>query len=120
MDNETLLAHCLAKPGAWPDNPFDQDFPVVKAGEGDRSKIFAFVNADKVGVKAALDRQVADDWVDRYPGAARPMPYLGRSGWNQLDFDGVPDDELLDAVDESYRLVVSRMPASRRPLGWEG
>ena len=35
------------------------------------------------------------------------MAYIGRSGWNDLAFGGaIPDDELLEAVDESYRLVV--------------
>ena len=31
----------------------------------------------------------------------------------------IPDDELLEAVDESYRLVVSRLPAKVRPEGWD-
>ena len=48
------------------------------------------------------------------------MAYIGRSGWNDLAFAGaIPDDELLEAVDESYRLVVSRLPKSDRPDGWE-
>ncbi|MEZ5191481.1 MAG: hypothetical protein R2734_02400 [Nocardioides sp.] len=61
MDVETMLAHCLAKPGAWPDNPWDHEFPVVKVGAPDRAKIFAFVNDGNVGVKAGQGREVADD-----------------------------------------------------------
>jgi predicted DNA-binding protein (MmcQ/YjbR family) len=48
------------------------------------------------------------------------MRYIGRSGWNDLAFTGIPDDELLEAVDESYRLVVAKLPKRDRPPGWEG
>ena len=49
------------------------------------------------------------------------MAYIGRSGWNDLAFGGaIPDEELVEAVEESYRLVVSRLPKKDRPDGWEG
>ena len=48
------------------------------------------------------------------------MAYIGRSGWNDLAFGAaIPDDEILEAVDESYRLVVSKLPAKQRPPGWD-
>jgi predicted DNA-binding protein (MmcQ/YjbR family) len=120
VDVKTMQAHCLAKPGSWPDFPWEHDHPVIKAGEGDRGKIFAFLGADSVGVKGGASREVADQWLERYPGCATVMAYIGRSGWNTLAFSGIPDDELLDAVDESYRLVVGKMPKRDRPEGWEG
>jgi predicted DNA-binding protein (MmcQ/YjbR family) len=119
VDVEQMKAHCLARPGAWPDFPWDHDFPVVKVGEGERGKIFAFLAADTVGVKGGPTREVADEWLDRYPDAASVMRYLGRSGWNTLAFAGIPDDELLEAVDESYRLVVAKLPKKDRPHGWD-
>ncbi len=61
----------------------------------------------------------SDEWLDRYPTAARVMAYLGRSGWNDLDDDVIPDDELREAVDESYRLVVAKLPRKHRPDGWD-
>lgn len=108
--------YCLAKPGAWPDNPWDHEHPVIKVHD----KIFVFLGTEGIGVKAAATREVADEWLERYPGSARVMAYIGRSGWNDLDFAGIPDDELLDAVDESYRLVVSKLPLKHRPPDWEG
>ncbi len=115
-----MQAHCLAKRGAWPDFPWDHDFPVIKVGEGERGKIFAFLGADSVGVKGGPTREVADEWLDRFPDDATVMRYLGRSGWNTLALGGaIPDAELLEAVDESYRLVVGKMPKKDRPEGWE-
>jgi predicted DNA-binding protein (MmcQ/YjbR family) len=118
MDVASLQEHCLALPGAWADNPWGHDHPVIKVGEP--GKIFAFLGADSVGVKAGPDRDVADEWLDRYPEDATVMAYIGRSGWNNLAFDGaIPDEEVLDAVEESYRLVVTGLPKKRRPAGGE-
>ena len=48
------------------------------------------------------------------------MAYIGRSGWNDLALAGaIPDEELIEAVEESYRLVVSRLPRRDRPDGWD-
>jgi len=120
MDVGELQEHCLALPGAWPDNPWDHDHPVIKVGEGERGKIFAFLGADSVGIKAGPDRDVADEWLDRYPGDATVMAYIGRSGWNSLSLRGaIPAEEIVEAVEESYRLVVVGLPKKHRPLGWE-
>lgn len=120
MDVEELQAYCLGLPGAWPDNPWDHDHPVIKVGPGERGKIFAFLGSDTVGLKAATTREVADEWLHRYPEDASVMAYIGRSGWNSLALRGaIPDDELLEAVAESYRLVVGNLPRKHRPDGWE-
>src|SRR5690242_16832747 len=120
MDPRRMHEHCAAKPGAWPDNPWDHEHPVFKVGPGERGKIFAFLGSEGVGVKGATTREVADEWLHRYPGSATVMAYIGRSGWNDLAFDGkIPDEELLEAVDISYRLVVEKLPKKLRPEGWD-
>ena len=116
MDVARMQEHCLAKPGAWPDNPWGHEHPVIKVAD----KIFAFLGAGGVGVKGGANRDVADEWLQRYPDDASVMAYIGRSGWNDLAFGGaIPDDELLEAVDESYRLVVGKLPKKHRPEGWD-
>jgi predicted DNA-binding protein (MmcQ/YjbR family) len=120
VDVARMQEHCLDKPGAWADNPWDHDHPVVKVGPGEAGKIFAFLAADGVGVKGGPSREAADEWLQRYPDDASVMAYIGRSGWNDLSFRGaIPDDELLEAVDESYRLVVAKLPLRHRPDGWD-
>jgi len=111
---DELLSYCLRKPGAWQDEPWEGDI-VVKVG----SKIFAFLGAGtSVGVKCGATREVADEWLARYPGDAAVMPYIGRSGWNSLQLGGgIPDEELRDAVDASYDMVVSKLPRRDRPAG---
>lgn len=119
MDVEALTAYCLGKPGAWLDNPFHEDHPLVKVAPGERGKIFAFLGTETVGVKCGASREVADEWLLRYPDDASVMAYIGRSGWNSLRHDGaIPEDEVLEAIDESYRLVVEKLPKRLRPEGW--
>ena len=113
MTGEELLAYCLSKPGAWQDEPWEGDV-VAKVGD----KIFAFfgVSGDSVGLKCGPDREVADEWLARYPDDAQPMAYIGRHGWNTIRLDGaVPDEEILEAVDSSYAQVVRKLPKSRLP-----
>jgi predicted DNA-binding protein (MmcQ/YjbR family) len=119
MDVESLTAYCLGKPGAWPDTPWEHD-QVAKVGPTVRGKIFAFLGDGSVGVKCGGSREEADAWLARYPEDARVMPYIGRSGWNSLIVGGqIPDDEVLEAVDESYRLVAGKLPKNQRPAGWD-
>ena len=111
MTSEELRGYCLAKPGAWPDEPWEGD-GVAKVG----SKIFAFLGSESVGVKAASTREEADEWLARYPDDASVMAYIGRSGWNTLQISGaIPDDELRDAIDTSYDTVVAKLPKRERP-----
>jgi predicted DNA-binding protein (MmcQ/YjbR family) len=114
MTREELLGYCLAKPGAWQDEPWEGDV-VVKVG----SKIFAFLGSEEapgVGLKCGPTREVADEWLLRYPDDASVMAYIGRSGWNSLRVGGaIADDELLEAVDASYDAVASKLPKKDRP-----
>jgi predicted DNA-binding protein (MmcQ/YjbR family) len=119
MSPDELREHALAKPGAWPDQPWEGD-DVAKVGEGERGKIFAFLGDGSVGVKAGATRDEADEWLARYPDDAAVMPYIGRSGWNTLQVGGgIPDEEIREAVDESYAMVVRKLPKRLRPDGWE-
>ena len=124
--------YCLRKPGAWPDWPWGggpdaeddtsdgHEHPVIKVGPDGRGKIFAFLGGDEVGIKGGANREVADEWLQRFPGGASVMAYIGRSGWNDLSLGGaIPDEDLKDAVDESYRLVVAKLPKRDRPPGWD-
>ncbi|AKU17479.1 MmcQ/YjbR family DNA-binding protein [Luteipulveratus mongoliensis] len=110
MTPAELRAYCLGKAGAWPDEPWEGD-TVAKIGPGERGKIFAFLGEQTLGVKSARTREEADEWLVRYPDDASVMAYIGRSGWNTLRIDrDIPDDEIRDAVDTSYDLVMAGLP----------
>jgi predicted DNA-binding protein (MmcQ/YjbR family) len=110
------LSYCLDKPGAWRDEPWENDV-VVKVGD----KIFAFFGAvtdqgwGSIGLKCG-DREAADTWLERYPGSAGKMAYIGAHGWNTFQLDGsIAADEILDLIDTSYDLIVAKLPKRKRP-----
>lgn len=115
MTSEELRAYCLAKPGAWPDEPWEGGNHVAKVHD----KIFAFMGAGSpltVGLKAGASREEADEWLARYPGEVSVMAYIGRSGWNTFRVGGaIPDDEVCEAIDASYDAVVAKLPRKHRP-----
>jgi predicted DNA-binding protein (MmcQ/YjbR family) len=112
LSPESLLSYCLAKPGAWQDEPWEGDV-VAKVGQ----KIFAFLGGGtSVGVKCGANRSEADPWLLQFPEDAHVMAYIGRSGWNTLDVGGaIPDDEILEAIDVSYATIVAKLPKAQRP-----
>ena len=112
------LDYCLAKPGAWQDEPWEGDV-VAKVGD----KIFAFLGAVPTGESGAAgiglkcgDREAADVWLERYPGSVAKSAYIGQHGWNNFRLDGsIPDDEIADLIDTSYELIVAKLPRAKRP-----
>jgi predicted DNA-binding protein (MmcQ/YjbR family) len=120
LSHADVVAHALAKPGAWEDRPWEDDL-VAKV----HTKIFVFLGSPDrdppaVTVKCGQGRDEADVWLERYPDDASVAHYIGRSGWNTLVLGGgIPRDELLEAVDDSYDRVVAGLPRKHRPEGWE-
>jgi predicted DNA-binding protein (MmcQ/YjbR family) len=114
-----LLAYCLAKPGAWQDDPWGGDI-VAKVGD----KVFAFCGSLETGtsvtVKCGANRDEADEWPARFPDDAKASSYIGRFGWNSLSVGGeIPDEDLFEAVDTSYLAVVRKLPKRLRPVGYD-
>jgi predicted DNA-binding protein (MmcQ/YjbR family) len=111
MTHDELVAYCMAKPGAVPDEPWEGDL-VAKVG----GKIFAFLGGAGLGVKCGRDADEAAELRHRYPEHVTVMAYIGRHGWNSVRLDGsIPDDELRELVDESYDAIVAKLPKRLRP-----
>jgi predicted DNA-binding protein (MmcQ/YjbR family) len=112
LTGNEIVEHCLAKPGAWQDEPWEGDV-VAKVGD----KIFAFLGGGTgVGLKCGANREEADELVETYPDDVSKMAYIGRAGWNTVRLGGaVPDDEILELIDSSYETVVAKLPKRQRP-----
>lgn len=115
MRHAELVAYCLAKPGAVPDQPWEGD-TVAKVG----GKIFAFLGDGGVGLKCGRDADEAAELRLRFPGSVTMSHYIGRYGWNRIELDGAPpdvpdDEELRELVDASYDAVVAKLPKRLRP-----
>jgi predicted DNA-binding protein (MmcQ/YjbR family) len=116
MAKHDLRTYCLAKPGAWLDEPWEGD-QVAKVAD----KIFAFlgsgtIGSGTIGLKCGRDADAAAELRARYPDDVTVSAYIGRYGWNTIRLGGaVPDDEVREAIDASYDAVVANLPRSKRP-----
>ena len=111
MLTQRVREYCLAKPGAWLDEPWEGD-QVAKVAD----KIFAFLGPETIGLKCGRDADAAAELRTRYPDDASVSAYIGRYGWNTLRLGGaIPDEEIFEAIDASYDGVVAGLPKSKRP-----
>ena len=116
MTTTDWLAYCLAKPGAWRDEPWEGDL-VAKVGQQDlRLSRGGAAHVDRAEVR---DREAADLWLDRYPDAVTRSPYIGAHGWNVFTARRRPSPRTRSAelIDLSYELIVAKLPAGRSRPG---
>jgi predicted DNA-binding protein (MmcQ/YjbR family) len=119
MTPEELRRHCLCFPGAEETFPFAPGVSVFKV-EG---KMFALsrLGADSLSVSLKCEPTLAEQLREAH-AAVTPGYHLNKRHWNTVLVDGsLPDQMVRDLVEDSYDLVVSRLPrARRRALGWDG
>jgi predicted DNA-binding protein (MmcQ/YjbR family) len=112
VERNEVVGYCLATPAAEETSPWGEAELVAKGG----GKGFAFIGPGTVSVTCGRDAAEAGEWRDRYPGAITKSHYVGRYGWNSVDWTGaVPDDDVRELIDASYDAAVAALPKSRRP-----
>jgi predicted DNA-binding protein (MmcQ/YjbR family) len=115
VTGEEARAFLLSLPEAWEDYPFGPDVRVMKVAD----RMFATLGTDdglwRVNLKC--DPQEALILRDIFE-AVRPGYHMNKQHWNTVLLDGsIPDSELERMMENSYDLVIARLPAKvRRPL----
>ena len=117
MTPEELRDHCLSFVGSEEAFPFGPENSVFKVA----GKIFALTRLDERPLRVSLkcDPSLAEQLRNAH-AAVIPGYHLNKRHWNTVVIDGsMPDAMIADMVEDSYDLVVSRLPrARRRALGW--
>jgi len=113
-----LREHCLAFPGSAETFPFGPQTSVFKVA----GKIFAIsrLSEDQLRVSLKCEPLLAEELREAHP-AVIPGYHLNKRHWNTVIIDGsLPDRMIKDMIEDSYDLIVSKLPRSRRrALGWE-
>lgn len=117
MDATELRRWCLRQAGAIEDFPFGSEHSVFKVA----GKMFALSALDRVPLEVSVkcEPELAVSLRDSY-SAIRPGYHLNKRHWNTIALDGsLPDQLVLDLIEDSYDLVVSALPKRvREQLGW--
>ena len=101
-------ALCASFPGAVEEFPVGPQTRVYKVG----GKIFALFGGASISIKG-------EPWLITQHRASFDAvtiaPYLHHDHWNAVVLDGdVPDAMLAEMIEDSYDLVVSRLPVAAR------
>lgn len=119
MDAGGLRDHCLSFAGAEETFPFGARTSVFKVG----GKMFALsqLEADSLGVSVKCEPRLAVALRGAHLEVV-PGYHLNKKHWNTVIIGGsLGDDAVRDMIEDSYDLVVSKLPlAERRALGWQG
>src|SRR4051812_43518918 len=112
MDAEELRRYVLSFRGSEETFPFGPETSVFKVA----SKVFALSQLDAESLRVSLKCEPSLAIALRAAHAAViPGSHLNKSHWNTVMIDGsLPDQMVKDMIEDSYDLVVSRLPAARR------
>jgi predicted DNA-binding protein (MmcQ/YjbR family) len=113
MDRRALKRVCLSFAGAEETFPFGPETSVFKVS----GKIYAIshLQGDPLSVSIKCDPLLAEELRAAHP-AITPGYHLNKRHWNTVVLDGsLPDGMIADMIEDSYDLVVSRLPRARRP-----
>jgi predicted DNA-binding protein (MmcQ/YjbR family) len=112
VHRDDVIRFCLGRPGAQETYPFGDGVAVFKVG----GRMFALVDlGDGPGVvNLKCDPARALELRDAYAGI-RPGYHQDKRHWNSVDLDGSVEDDLVrELVEDSYDLVVARLPRAVR------
>ena len=112
MDFETLKNILENKKGSKPDFPFDETTLVFKV----MGKMFALVgiNDDPLRVNLKCDPERAEALRAIYP-SVEPGYHMNKRHWNTVVLDRtIPNELVLELLDESYQLVVNSLSKADR------
>jgi predicted DNA-binding protein (MmcQ/YjbR family) len=111
---DSLRGWCLARPSAVEEFPFDPETSVFKVG----GKMFALTALDgrPLTVSLKCEPSLAEALRAEY-SAVRPGYHLNKRHWITVTLDGsLPDQLVLELVEDSYELVVDGLPKRERDL----
>lgn len=117
MNAEQLRDYCLSLLGTDEEFPFGPATSAFKVA----GKIFALSRLTENPLRVSLkcDPSLAEELRKAHP-AVIPGYHLNKRHWNTVIIDGSLSDEMIrDLVEDSYDLIVSKLPRARRQeLDW--
>ena len=76
-----------------------------------RDKIFVIMAVDESGGSIKTSPGEQAELVTAFPDAARVAAYVGRYGWVDVDFAGLPDEVLREIIEGAWARTASRKVA---------
>ena len=117
MNWHALRKRCLSFAGSEETFPFGPNTSVFKVA----GKMFALsrLQSEPLSVSVKCEPLLAEQLRAAHPAIGAGY-HLNKRHWNTVVIDGsLPDAMIVDMIEDSYDLVVSRLPRARQiALGW--
>ncbi len=112
MHIEAFREYCISKKGITEEFPFDEQTLVFKV----MGKMFALVALERIPSQANLkcDPERAIELREEYDGEIIPGYHMSKSHWNTVILENLPAKLIMELVDHSYDLVVSKFTKKLR------
>lgn len=112
MNIEEFRELCLQKKGVTEEFPFDEDTLVFKV----LGKIFTIAPLERIPSQVNLkcDPDRAIELRETYAGIITPGYHMSKVHWNTLLLEHLPAGLIVELVDHSYGLVVSKLTKKQK------
>lgn len=109
MNVESVREYCLKMKSCTESFPFDETTLVMKVA----GKMFSLINLDEnPSVNLKCDPEKAIELREEFD-AVLPGYHMNKEHWNTILLNGtVPDREIRQWIDDSWHLVVEKLPKS--------
>ena len=112
MHIEAFREYCISKKGITEEFPFDEQTLVFKV----MGKMFALVALERIPSQANLkcDPERAIALREAHDGHIIPGYHMSKVHWNTVYLEQVPPKLIMELIDHSYELVVSKFTKKLR------
>ncbi len=112
MNIEQIRDYCISKKAVTEEFPFDEKTLVFKV----MGKMFALTGLERIPheINLKCDPEKAIELREAYDGLIYGGYHMNKKHWNTVVIEQLPRDLIIEMIDHSYELVVSKLPKKLR------
>ncbi len=112
MNIEQIRDYCLTKKAVTEEFPFDENTLVFKV----LGKMFVLSGLERIPheINVKCDPDKAIELRETYDGLIYGGYHMNKKHWNTVVIEKLPTDLIIEMIDCSYNLVVSKLPKKLR------
>lgn len=112
MNIEQIRDYCISKKAVTEEFPFDEKTLVFKV----MGKMFALTGLERIPheINLKCDPEKAIGLREEYDGLIYGGYHMNKKHWNTVVIEQLPRDLIIEMIDHSYELVVSKLPKKSR------
>jgi hypothetical protein len=112
VTGEDVRALCLSLPNVTEKPTWGDDEHPPHPTFRIRDKIFVILATDETGGSIRTSHGEQAGLMSAFPGSARSASHVGRFGWVEVDFAGIPDEVLRETIEAAWARTAPKKVAA--------